>query len=94
VGCAYPRQDSKLDFDVDFETWPPSKKAVDILAREFPDLQVHEPDSDFAGDIQFHLYALVTYELVMRVENELTELMAPFGGRCESWGVLHEPPSH
>lgn len=59
MGCGYPQQGSKLDFDVDFEMWPLSKRAVDILAREFPDLQIHKPDSDFAGDMQFHLYAVV-----------------------------------
>jgi len=30
----------------------------------------------------------VTYELVMNVQSEVTELMAPFRGECSSWGVL------
>ena len=31
----------------------------------------------------------MTYDLVVRLQAELTELVERFGGRCESWGVLH-----
>ena len=70
-------------------TW---KRAVNMLARQYPDLEIHEPEGEFAGDITFQVSDLVTYELVMRIQREVTTLMVPFGGRCESWGVLQEPP--
>jgi hypothetical protein len=34
--------------------------------------------------------ALVTYELVMSVQREMSALVADFGGHCESWGVLQD----
>jgi hypothetical protein len=29
-----------IDFNVDFETWPPPKNAVDVLAQDFPGLKI------------------------------------------------------
>jgi hypothetical protein len=83
-----------IDFNIEFETWPPPKAAVDILAREYPNLQINEPYDDFPGDITFQVCDLVTYDLVMRVQREVTDLMTSFGGRCECWGVLYVPPRH
>ena len=83
---------ASIDFNVDFETWPPAKRAVNVLARQYPDLEIHEPEGEFAGEITFQVSDRVTYELVMRIQREVTKLMVPFGGRCESWGVLQETP--
>jgi hypothetical protein len=85
---------ASIDFNVDFEVWPPPQEAVEILTREYPGLEIHEPDDEFSGDFTFQVQALVTYELVMRIQSEVTDLMAPFGGRCESWGVLGDAPTH
>jgi len=83
-----------IDFNVEFETWPPSQTAIETLAREYPNLTLYEPEDEFCGDITFQVHDLVSYELVMRVQREVTDLMAPFGGRCDSWGVWQKPLTH
>ena len=89
-------QPTLIDFNVDFERWPPPEQAVDVLAQKYPNLEINEPDpeNDFPGDITFKMYERLTYEMVIRVQTEVTELMAPFGGLCECWGVFSEPPRH
>jgi hypothetical protein len=51
---------------------------------------VIEPEGDYRGYVQFQVEAPVTYELVIRMQREVTELMRPYGGYCESWGVMQE----
>jgi len=86
-------QPTLIDFEVDFKTWPPSPTALATLSRLYPSLKVYEPDDEHDGYLHFQLYALVTYELVTNIQSEVTELMAPFGGECCSWGILVAPPS-
>ncbi|MES2320048.1 MAG: ribonuclease E inhibitor RraB [Pseudomonadota bacterium] len=78
-----------LDFNVDFETWPPSDEFVDMLRAQYPNLTVYEPDDEDDGYVLFVVNAVLTYELVMFVQSTVSEMADPFGGKCESWGVLH-----
>jgi hypothetical protein len=77
-----------IDFNVDFEAWPPSNKAVAILASEYPSTRVYEPDGADEGYVHFQVYAQVTYDLVTMVQRHVTKLMMPFRGECNSWGVM------
>lgn len=77
-----------IDFNVDFEAWPPSPAAIEMLRRTYPSTVVYEPDAKDPGYLQFQVYDFVTHKLVTRVQAEVTNLMAPFGGECVSWGVL------
>ena len=78
-----------IDFNVDFDGWPPSAEALSRLMREFPSVVVFEPSEEGDGYVQFQIHAQVTYALVTRIQAEVSEWMAPYGGACESWGVLH-----
>ena len=78
-----------IDFNVDFEAWPPPDEAIAVLRRSFPNLVVYPSSESGGGYIQFQLFDELSYELVMRIQADVTEWMAPFGGLCESWGVLH-----
>ena len=80
----------RIDFNVDFKTWPPMPEAVALIRKRYPSADVHEPRDKHQGYVQFQVRALVTYELVMNVQREMCALMADFGGRCESWGVLQD----
>ncbi len=80
-----------IDFNVDFQIWPPPTEAVALLSREYPSLKLYPPDDNGDGYLQFQVYALASYELVMNVQSHVTELMAPFKGECDSWGILQEP---
>lgn len=78
-----------IDFNVDFDNWPPSTELIELLRNQFSVVKVYEPDDHGSGYIRIVLNELVTYELVMFIQSSVSELAAPFGGVCESWGVLH-----
>ncbi len=78
-----------IDFNVDFDDWPPSSELIELLGKQFSTVKMYEPDEHGNGYIQIVLNELVTYELVMYIQSSVSELAAPFGGICESWGVLH-----
>ena len=78
-----------IDFDVDFKEWPPNEAALRILEREYPSTMVYESTEENKGYIEFQMFELLSYELVIRTQEYVTKLMKPFGGVCESWGVLH-----
>lgn len=88
-GFDFSRQHA-IDFNVDFESWPPMPQAIAILKRHYPSATIQEPEDDGAGYVQFQVTALVSYDLVMKVQRDVSTLMADFGGRCESWGVMQE----
>lgn len=75
-----------IDFNIDFDEWPPGARAIEALATQFPDFSV---ESDY---VLVRVHALVTYEFVTATQDQLNDLMAAHGGRCESWGVLYTPP--
>jgi hypothetical protein len=77
-----------VDFDVDFESWPPVPAALELLGLMFGEVFVYPPEAG-AGYVQFKVVGRVTYELVTSVQLRATSAMSPYGGVCESWGVLH-----
>jgi hypothetical protein len=78
-----------VDFDVDFESWPPAPAALELLGSMFGEVFVYPPEAGDAVYVQFKVVARVTYELVTSVQLRATCAMSPYGGVCESWGVLH-----
>lgn len=78
-----------INFDVDLDRWPPPSDAVSLLARKFPGAVVHAPSGEGNGYVQFQVHAQLTYALVTRIQSEVSSWLAPWGGVCESWGVLH-----
>ncbi|MEQ1594393.1 MAG: ribonuclease E inhibitor RraB [Casimicrobium sp.] len=78
-----------IDFNIDFEVWPPPEEALRTLSKEFADWRAYEPDGDSPGYVLFQVLDVLSYERVVSVQKQATELMTPFGGVCESWGVLH-----
>ena len=82
-----------IDFNVDFQEWPQSSEAVKLLSRKYPSLKLYEPDGEGPGYLQFQVYGLLTYDLVTKVQAEVSELMAAFNAECSSWGILHSPPA-
>ena len=76
-----------IDFNVDFDSWPPSEAALTRLGQQFPSSKAH-PASDGGGYVQFQVYGKLTYELVVNTQRVVSQEMAEFDGVCESWGVL------
>jgi hypothetical protein len=79
-----------IDFNIDFDAWPPSPELIKLLRNQYSNLKVFEPDDQGSGYVQFVVESKLTYELVMFIQSSVSELAAPFGGVCESWGVMHE----
>ena len=78
-----------VDFNIDFDVWPPQEGVVEQIKHHFPDAVVTVEEDDEEGCLLIRLFDTLTYEFVLRVQDELSKIAAPFSGRCESWGVLH-----
>lgn len=79
-----------IEFIVDLETWPPSEAFLTALRTRHPRIKVYEPDEDGDGYVMFIVPALLTYDLVMSVQKEISEFAAPYGGVCDSWGAMQQ----
>ena len=78
-----------VDYNVDFKSWPPPPNAIEVLQAQYGHVELYEPDEDGAGYALFQIVGLVTYEGVTSVQRRTTLAMQPYGGVCETWGVLH-----
>jgi hypothetical protein len=78
-----------VDYNVDFESWPPPTAALDWLRAQYGELGLYPPDDSMAGYVQFQVLDRVTYEGVTSTQRRVTVAMEPFSGVCESWGVMH-----
>jgi hypothetical protein len=79
-----------VDFNIDVQDWPPAPALVGELKRRYPNVKQMPPDDESRGYIQIQLRSRVTYDFVMSIQREITALAHPFGGVCESWGVMQE----
>ena len=81
-----------VDFNIDFDTWPPSATAIATLESMYGAVTLYGPDEHLDGYAQFQVHGFVTYEKVTSVQRNATAAMQPFGGVCESWGVMQDAP--
>jgi hypothetical protein len=79
-----------VDYNVDFDAWPPTQVALDILRSMFGTIRVFEPDDESSGYIQFQIHGPVSYEAVTSTQRKVTAAMVTHGGICESWGVMQD----
>lgn len=82
----------EIDFNVDFEHWPPHPDAIAWLQSNYPHVEIYKPEDDFSGYVQFKIRSKVNYTLVINTQAEVTRSMQQYGGLCESWGVMQ--PTH
>lgn len=80
----------QIDFNVDFNEWPPSAAALRKLEERYGEISIYQPDEEYDGYVQFKIFGKLTYPLVVEIQDITTTLMEPYGGICESWGVLHK----
>ncbi len=76
-----------IDFEIDLVSWPPNPLLVEALRRQFAVVNLIEPTDEFDRYINLQVKSLVTYDFVVGMQTSLTNLAAPYGGRCEAWGV-------
>jgi hypothetical protein len=80
--------ETEIDFNVDFDRWPPDLSLMDILQTELPSAKL----SVYDDYILVRMRARVTYPFVIKMQADLTQISAAFGGKCESWGCFSDPP--
>ena len=80
-----------IDFNVDFEDWPPAQEAIQALQAEFHGVEACEDSENGGGYVLFKMNSILSYDLVIETQAKATHLVAKYGGRCESWGVLSKP---
>ena len=77
----------EIDFNVDFEHWPPHPDALAWLESRYLHVKTNKPEEDFTGYVQFKIRSKLNYTLVTDTQAEVTTRMRQYGGICESWGV-------
>ena len=82
--------DHVVDFNIDVDSWPPHDELLTVTRQRFPGARAIAPEGSHRGYIQFQVRGRVTYDLVMSVQREASRLAEPYGGICESWGVMQE----
>lgn len=75
-----------VDFNVDVPAADAMADAIDAALEVYPDAAIREEDTFFVVQMD----ARVTYEFVIDVQKRLTNAVAPFGGKCDSWSVLSD----
>jgi hypothetical protein len=78
-----------VDYNIDFESWPPPAAALEWLHAEFGELRIFPPDDEMNGYVEFKVVGPLTYEGVTSMQRRVSAAMESFGGVCESWGVMH-----
>ena len=83
-----------IDFAIHLPTqWLAAAFACMASARGH-EIHVRKAFDDGDGwDVFCAVKMLATYDGVVRVQRELTEWAAPFGGRCDDWGTLGNQPA-
>jgi hypothetical protein len=76
-----------IDFNVDFDSWPPNPEAVALLRAHYPSTTIYEPDGESSGYALVQVHSRLDYDYVVEMQKTLSNLMEPHGGSCESWGV-------
>lgn len=96
LNCDFTKHHA-VDYNVDFDAWPPSAEAVAWLEQEFGPVTLYPPEEEedecFGGYALFQVFGLVTYDGVTSVQRRVSAAMESFGGICESWGVELPPPA-
>jgi hypothetical protein len=79
-----------IDFNVDFKNWPPPEEALAAIRVSYPEMTSYPPEDGDAGYVHVRVHDLLTYEIVMRTQKDLSDRTAQFDGTCESWGVFND----
>jgi hypothetical protein len=77
-----------IDFNVDFETSTPPTRAIDTLTAAYPNALIQSEEDGERCYLLVKFFDRLSYEFVVQLQDELSKLMIPLGGICESWGVL------
>lgn len=81
----------KLEFNVDFNHWPPAMEILELLETKYGNVKLHEPgnyDELQEGYVSIRTQSIVSYEFITQTQREISEDVSNFGGYCDSWALL------
>ena len=90
------RKEVKIDFNIDFDHWPLTNEEKKEIIDLYPDCEFYDPDDEdieegnLIGYAKFQIKEILTYELVIKTQEVVSNQMKQYGGWCESWGVMKE----
>jgi hypothetical protein len=79
-----------IDFNIRFQSRL-SHHVLKRLCRDYPSMALWRIDEDCGDCLEFQVYALVSYELVVNTLSHVIELMSPCKGVRPSWAVVVVP---
>lgn len=79
-----------IDFNIRFQSQLPHH-VLKRLCRDYPSMALWRIDEDSGDCLEFQVYALVSYELVINTLGHVIELMSPCKGIRSSWAVVFVP---
>ena len=79
-----------IDFNIRFQSRLPHD-VLKRLYRDYPSMTFCRTDEDSGDYLEFQVYALVSYELVVNTLSHVIELMSPCKDIRSSWAVVFVP---
>ena len=78
-----------IEFFIDFESWPLTEDNINKIINIYPNIEIIDSNdkNNSDGYMSFEIKDILTYDLVIDVQNTVTEQMSFVQGRCESWEV-------
>lgn len=77
----------EVDFQINFERWPPSPQALQFLEKLYGTCAIVEPDEESDGYVEITKKMVLTYEGIVSMKEQITTLLKPFAGYCDWWDV-------
>ena len=87
-------KEHEIEINIDFDSWPLSDSIIHAISELFPDCNFIEPDEDDIenddtnGYVQFYITEKLSYDLIVKIQKEVTDKVKAYGGWCDSWGVM------
>ncbi len=81
-------KEATIDINIDFDHWPLSTECIQFMIAHWPGIEIIEPEEDDYGWATFQIRTLLTYEMIVDYQIKVSEMISPYGGRCESWGLF------
>jgi hypothetical protein len=76
-----------VNFDVDIDDPRSCQRLFQAIVVAFPTAGLSVGEESILVQIEERL----TYQFVVSTQERLSKIAAPFGGVCESWGVMFDP---
>ena len=77
-----------IDFSVEVPDERTARRVAEVVAAHGFDPSISEDDDSDSWSVYCSKSMLATYEGVVAVQVELSELLSPHGGICDGWGTF------